>query len=46
MAQALVNLGAPASHVLVHAVGDSQPLFHEWMATGLVGNQRAEIYLN
>ena len=46
VAQALVNLGAPASLVLVYAVGDSQPVFHEWMDTGDVGNQRAEIFLN
>ena len=46
VARALVNLGAPADRVLVYAVGDSQPVFHEWMETGQVGNQRAEIILN
>lgn len=46
VARALVNLGAPANLVLVYAVGDSQPAFHEWMDTGDVGNQRAEIFLN
>lgn len=46
VAGALVNLGAPAQNVLVYAVGDNQPVFHEWMDTGEIGNQRAEIYLN
>ncbi|MGF1626594.1 MAG: OmpA family protein [Alphaproteobacteria bacterium] len=46
VARALVNLGAPAGQVLVYAVGDNQPVFHEWMQTGEVGNQRAEIFLN
>jgi outer membrane protein OmpA-like peptidoglycan-associated protein len=46
VAQALVAKGAPADRVLVYAVGDNQPVFHEWMETGQVGNQRAEIYLN
>lgn len=46
VARALVNLGAPADRVLVYAVGDNQPVFHEWMETGQIGNQRAELYLN
>ena len=46
VARALVNLGASANSVYVYAVGDNQPVFHEWMETGEVGNQRAEIYLN
>lgn len=46
VARALVTLGASANSVYVYAVGDNQPVFHEWMETGEVGNQRAEIYLN
>ena len=46
VARALVTLGAPAERVFVYAVGDAQPVFHEWMETGQIGNQRTEIYLN
>jgi len=41
----IIREGVPASHVLVEAVGDSQPVYYESMPQGEAGNRRAEIFL-
>ncbi len=45
VAQELIRLGVPADHVLIEAVGDSQPIYYESMPEGETGNRRAEIFL-
>ncbi len=45
VAAGLVALGAAKDAVRVEAKGDTQPIFHEFMATGEAGNRRTEIFL-
>jgi outer membrane protein OmpA-like peptidoglycan-associated protein len=45
VAQEMIKDGVPANHVLVEAVGDSQPVYYESMPKGEDGNRRAEIFL-
>jgi outer membrane protein OmpA-like peptidoglycan-associated protein len=45
VAQEIIREGVPAAHVLVEAVGDSQPVYYESMPKGEDGNRRAEIFL-
>jgi outer membrane protein OmpA-like peptidoglycan-associated protein len=45
VAREIIRDGVPASHVLVEAVGDSQPVYYESMPQGEAGNRRAEIFL-
>ncbi len=45
VAHEIIREGVPASHVLVEAVGDSQPVYYESMPQGEAGNRRAEIFL-
>lgn len=45
VARALIRAGIPADHVLVEAVGDSQPIYYESMPRGEEGNRRAEIFV-
>ena len=45
VAREIIREGVPASHVLVEAVGDSQPVYYESMPQGEAGNRRAEIFL-
>jgi outer membrane protein OmpA-like peptidoglycan-associated protein len=45
VAKELIKEGVPANHVLVEAVGDSQPVYYESMPKGEDGNRRAEIFL-
>ncbi len=45
VAAEIVALGAAKDKVRAEAKGDSQPVFHEFMATGEAGNRRAEIFL-
>jgi outer membrane protein OmpA-like peptidoglycan-associated protein len=45
VAKELIREGVPANHVLVEAVGDSQPVYYESMPKGEDGNRRAEIFL-
>ena len=45
VAREIIREGVPASHVLVEAVGDSQPVYFESMPQGEAGNRRAEIFL-
>jgi outer membrane protein OmpA-like peptidoglycan-associated protein len=42
--RALVQLGVPASDITTEAVGDRQPVYHEFMPTGEAGNRRVEVY--
>jgi outer membrane protein OmpA-like peptidoglycan-associated protein len=45
VAREIIREGVPASHVLVEAVGDSQPVYYESMPEGEAGNRRAEIFI-
>jgi outer membrane protein OmpA-like peptidoglycan-associated protein len=45
VARELIRVGIPADHVLVEAVGDTQPVYYESMPKGEDGNRRAEIFL-
>jgi outer membrane protein OmpA-like peptidoglycan-associated protein len=45
VARELIRAGIPADHVLVEAVGDTQPVYYESMPKGEDGNRRAEIFL-
>jgi outer membrane protein OmpA-like peptidoglycan-associated protein len=45
VAHEIIRDGVPASHVLVEAVGDSQPVYYESMPQGEAGNRRAEIFI-
>ena len=45
VAKEIIREGVPASHVLVEAVGDSQPVYYESMPQGEAGNRRAEIFI-
>lgn len=45
VAHELIRAGIPADHVLVEAVGDTQPVYYESMPKGEDGNRRAEIFL-
>ena len=45
VAHEIIREGVPAGHVLVEAVGDSQPVYYESMPQGEAGNRRAEIFL-
>jgi outer membrane protein OmpA-like peptidoglycan-associated protein len=45
VAHEIIREGVPASHVLVEAVGDSQPVYYESMPQGEAGNRRAEIFI-
>ena len=46
VASELVRLGAQPENVLVSAIADSDPLYHEVMPTGEAGNRRAEVYID
>lgn len=41
----LVALGVPADAVQTEAVGDAEPVYHEFMPSGEAGNRRVEIFL-
>lgn len=41
----LVALGVPAEAVQTEAVGDAEPVYHEFMPSGEAGNRRVEIFL-
>lgn len=45
VARALVGQGANPAAIQAAGVGDSQPVFYEFMPTGEAGNRRVEIYL-
>lgn len=46
IAQELKRMGVAQDDVLVAAVGDTQPVFFEFMPSGEAGNRRTEIYLS
>ena len=41
----LLSLGVPADAARAEAVGDAEPVYHEFMPSGEAGNRRAEIFL-
>jgi len=41
----LVALGVPAGAAQAEAVGDAEPVYHEFMPSGEAGNRRVEIFL-
>src|SRR5690606_1392241 len=41
----LRSLGVPAEAVYAEAVGDAEPVYHEFMPSGEAGNRRVEIFL-
>ncbi len=45
VARELTRLGVEPSRLLVEAVGDSQPRYHESMPSGESENRRVEIFL-
>jgi len=45
VARELIKEGVPGDHVLIEAVGDSEPVYYESMPQGEEGNRRAEIFL-
>ncbi|MEK9753091.1 MAG: OmpA family protein [Rhodospirillaceae bacterium] len=45
IAEELMRLGFAKEQIVVDAVSDAEPLYHEFMPTGEAGNRRAEIYL-
>ena len=45
VARALRRAGVDPSRLIVEAVGDSQPLYYEFMPNGEAENRRVEIYL-
>ena len=46
VADQLVRAGVDPGVIFISAVGDQEPIFHEWMPSGESENQRAEIYLD
>jgi outer membrane protein OmpA-like peptidoglycan-associated protein len=42
--RALTGMGVPGSIITTEAVGDRQPVYHEFMPTGEAGNRRVEVY--
>ena len=43
--EALMTLGVPAEAMLAEAIGDAEPVYHEFMPSGEAGNRRVEIFL-
>jgi len=41
----LLQLGVPAEAAQAEAVGDAEPVYHEFMPSGEAGNRRVEIFL-
>jgi flagellar motor protein MotB len=46
IARELANLGVPSEMIVVSAMADEQPVYHEVMPSGEAGNRRAEIYID
>ncbi len=42
----LTRLGVPAGMVFVSAKSDAEPVYHEWMPSGELGNRRVEVYID
>lgn len=45
VARELLRRGVPADRIIVEAVGDTQPIYYEFMPDGEAQNRRAEIFL-
>ena len=43
--EALLTLGVPAEAMQTEAIGDAEPVYHEFMPSGEAGNRRVEIFL-
>ncbi len=43
--EALMALGVPSEAMRAEAVGDAEPVYHEFMPSGEAGNRRVEIFL-
>ena len=43
--EALLDLGVPADAMQTEALGDAEPVYHEFMPSGEAGNRRVEIFL-
>jgi flagellar motor protein MotB len=46
VARELAKLGVPSEMIIVSAMADEQPVYHEVMPSGEAGNRRAEIYID
>jgi len=46
VARELAKLGVPSETIVVSAMADEQPVYHEVMPSGEAGNRRAEIYID
>ena len=46
VARELAKLGVPSEMIVVSAMADEQPVYHEVMPSGEAGNRRAEIYID
>jgi outer membrane protein OmpA-like peptidoglycan-associated protein len=45
VAEELMTLGVPADVLSTEALGDAEPVYHEFMPSGEAGNRRVEIFL-
>ncbi len=41
----LIRLGVSGDRIIITAVSDAEPLYHEFMPSGEAGNRRTEVYL-
>jgi outer membrane protein OmpA-like peptidoglycan-associated protein len=46
VARELAKLGVPSEMIIVSAMSDEDPIYHEIMPSGEAGNRRAEIYID
>jgi len=46
VARQLAKLGVPSEMIVVSAMADEDPVYHEVMPSGEAGNRRAEIYID
>jgi outer membrane protein OmpA-like peptidoglycan-associated protein len=46
IARELASLGVPSEMIVVSAMADEEPVYHEVMPSGEAGNRRAEIYID
>ena len=46
VARELAKLGVPGDMIVVSAMADEEPVYHEVMPSGEAGNRRAEIYID
>ena len=46
IANELIRMGVSSSNLLIDAVSDREPRYHEYMPSGEAGNRRAEIFID